>query len=139
MILYIGIFAFVLMIILGVFIVINEPKKTSISNWNTVVSAFVILMVISIFTIVPWAAISVSVNEIRRDNVSEYEELMLYKNSVEASNNEYLRWNYYEKVQEWNRRYDSAAEKETSFWFGPYQYDYFINTERIEFELRGDE
>lgn len=139
MILYIGIFAFVLMIILGIFIAVNEHRKTSISNWNTVVSVFAILMAVSMLAIVPWITIAASVDTFRRDNVAEYEELMLYKHSVEVSNNEYLRWNYYEKVQDWNRRYDSAAEKETSFWFGPYQYDYFINTERIEFELRGDE
>ena len=72
-------------------------------------------------------------------NQAEYEELMIYKYTVEHSTNEYMRWNYYDRVTEWNEGYLTAQKQAESFWFGPYQFDLYEGTGLIEFELRGDE
>lgn len=141
MFLYIGLFALAATIALGFYVGFNEKKRESIPHWNAMVALFTAVMIVAALTLVPWVTIRASVNDLVEDNVAEYEELMIYKHTVEESTNEYLRWNYYEKVEEWNRRYDANEEtkQNPSFWFGCYQYDYFIGTERIDFQLHGDE
>lgn len=141
MLLYIGLFALAATIALGFWVGFYEKKRESIPHWNTMVSLFVAVMVIAGVILISWVAAAASVDDLVADNVAEYEELMIYKHTVEESSNEYLRWNYYEKVEEWNRRYDANEEtkQNPSFWFSCYQYDYFVGTERIDFELRGDE
>lgn len=140
MILYIGVLALIITIITIIWLACNEHKMSYIPYWNSVVVVFIVSFLVAVFTLVPAITIEGCAPEIIQDNVNEYTELILYKSIVEESDNEYLRWNYYEKVVDWNRRYDANAEKAfSSFWFGPYQRDYFIGTQRIEFELRGDE
>lgn len=72
-------------------------------------------------------------------NQERYNELMIYKQTVEQSTNEYVRWNYYDKVLDWNEHYEENANPAESFWFGPYQHDVFEGTALIDFQLRGDE
>jgi hypothetical protein len=72
-------------------------------------------------------------------NQERYNELMIYKQTVEQSTNEYVRWNYYDKVLDWNEYYEENANPAESFWFGPYQHDVFEGTALIDFQLHGDE
>ena len=72
-------------------------------------------------------------------NQERYNELMIYKQTVEQSTNEYVRWNYYDKVLDWNEHYEENANPAESFWFGPYQHDVFEGTALIDFQLHGDE
>ena len=72
-------------------------------------------------------------------NQERYNELMIYKQTVEQSTNEYVRWNYYDKVLDWNEHYEENANITESFWFGPYQNDVFEGTALIDFQLHGDE
>lgn len=72
-------------------------------------------------------------------NQERYDELMIYKQTVEQSTNEYVRWNYYDKVLDWNEHYEENANPAESFWFGPYQHDVFEGTALIDFQLHGDE
>jgi hypothetical protein len=72
-------------------------------------------------------------------NQERYDELMIYKQTVEQSTNEYVRWNYYGKVLDWNEHYEENANITESFWFGPYQHDVFEGTALIDFQLHGDE
>jgi hypothetical protein len=71
-------------------------------------------------------------------NQERYNELMIYKQTVEQSTNEYVRWNYYDKVLDWNEYYEENANPAESFWFGPYQHDVFEGTALIDFQLHGD-
>lgn len=141
MVLYIGLFALVATIVLAFYIGFNEKKKESLPHWNTVVALFTAVMVVAGLTLIPWITFAASAPGIVEDNVAEYEELMIYKYTVEQSTNEYLRWNYYEKIEDWNRRYESNREKieNPSFWFSCYEHDLFAGTSYIEFELHGDE
>lgn len=141
MVLYIGLFALTATIALGFWVGFYEKKRESIPYWNTMVSLFITVMVIAGLTLIPWVTIAASVDDIVEDNVAEYEELMIYKHTVEESSNEYLRWNYYEKVEQWNERYEANEElkQNPSFWFSCYQYDYFVGTSYIDFQLHGDE
>ena len=72
-------------------------------------------------------------------NQERYNELMIYKQTVEQSTNEYVRWNYYDKVLDWNEHYEENANPAESFWFGPYQHDVLEGTALIDFLLHGDE
>ena len=71
-------------------------------------------------------------------NQERYNELMIYKQTVEQSTNEYVRWDYYNKVLDWNEYYEENANPAESFWFGPYQHDVFEGTALIDFQLHGD-
>ena len=52
-------------------------------------------------------------------NVDEYEMLSLYKEAVECSDNEYLRFDYYERVNKWNKFYKDYEEFTGNFWLAP--------------------
>ena len=72
----------------------------------------------------------------------EYEELMLYKDLVEKSDSERVRYDFYQKVENWNTRYHNAArlaeDEQFQDWFGMYWCNYYYGTGPIEFELKGE-
>lgn len=72
----------------------------------------------------------------------EYEELMLYKDLVEESNSELVKYDFYKKVEDWNTRYYNAArlveDEQFQNWFGIYWCNYYYGTGPIEFELKGE-
>ena len=72
----------------------------------------------------------------------EYEELMLYKELVNESDNERIRYDYYQKIENWNTRYEKAGElaqgEQFQNWFGGYWCNKFYGTGPIEFELKGE-
>lgn len=69
-----------------------------------------------------------------------YDNLMLYYETVEASTNEYMRFDYHEKVIEYNSAYDFNLAESENVWFGwlyPSGWDNGLNY--IDFQLHGDE
>lgn len=70
-------------------------------------------------------------------NLKQYNELVLYYDVVSQSNDELLRWNYYEKCQKWNAAYTNyllgRESKWRAAWFGAHDYD---NCDFINLELR---
>lgn len=71
---------------------------------------------------------------------STYNNLMLYYETVETSTNEYMRFDYYEKVAEYNSIYDFNLAESEDAWFGwlyPSGWDNGLNY--IDFQLHGDE
>lgn len=68
---------------------------------------------------------------------TEYEELVLVLDSVEQSDNEYLRHIFFERVEEYNKQYDLYVQDLNSPWFNWLVYDNVDNIEHIEFEWRG--
>ena len=72
--------------------------------------------------------------------VAQYEDLTLYFNTVNYSSNEYVRYDYYNKVQTYNAAYQNLIEATEDPVFGClYPKDWFINIGPIDFQLRGDE
>lgn len=68
---------------------------------------------------------------------AEYEEIVLLLDSVDQSDNEYLRHIFFERVQEYNRQYDLYVQDLNSPWFNWLVYDNVDDIERIEFNWRG--
>lgn len=66
-----------------------------------------------------------------------YDTLILYRDVVEASNDELLRYDFYERVQEWNERYESHLKTRENNWIGMIDpVRGFENCDFVKFELR---
>lgn len=71
--------------------------------------------------------------------VERYDDLMLYYNTVVYSDNEYVRYDYFNKVKAYNEDYDAiirASESKWTGWFYPAEEIAKLNT--IDFTLHGD-
>lgn len=70
-------------------------------------------------------------------NLAEYEQLKLYYDVVNNSNDELLRWDYYQKCEKWNDKYESYLLARNSIWraytVGAHDFD---NCDFIQLELR---
>lgn len=72
--------------------------------------------------------------------MAQYEDLTLYYNTVNRSSNEYVRYDYYNKVQAYNATYHGLIEASEDPVFGClYPKDRFANIGSIDFQLHGDE
>lgn len=72
--------------------------------------------------------------------VTQYEDLMLYYNTVNYSSNEYVRYDYYNKVQAYNAFYQNLIEATEDPVFGClYPKNWHANIGPINFQLHGDE
>lgn len=67
---------------------------------------------------------------------NEYLLLETLKPSIEASEDEAIRFDYYQKVEKYNAKYDKWKSDRESFWFSWITGNQYNNCERIEFELR---
>jgi 4-amino-4-deoxy-L-arabinose transferase-like glycosyltransferase len=133
MILLIGFIALIIFII-AVVLYYKVPERKDIAQPTAGIAGVVAVLIIGFWILtVCLAPVALAANQER------YDELMIYKQTVEQSTNEYVRWNYYGKVLDWNEHYEDKANFTESFWFGPYQHDVFEGTALIDFQLHGDE
>lgn len=71
------------------------------------------------------------------DRLETYDTLILYRDVVEASNDELLRYNFYERVQKWNERYENHLKTRENNWIGMVDPARgFENCDFVKFELR---
>lgn len=71
--------------------------------------------------------------------VSKYEDLMLYYTTVNNSTNEYVRYNYYDKVQDYNEYYTRLVGYKDDFWIGNLVDESWLDgCGLIDFQLHGD-
>lgn len=69
-----------------------------------------------------------------------YDNLMLYHETVETSTNEYVRFDYHKKVEEYNAAYDfNLAESEGAVFGWLYLPGWDSGLDYIDFQLHGDE
>ena len=68
---------------------------------------------------------------------TEYEEIVLLLDSVNQSDNEYLRHIFFERVEEYNKQYDLYVQDLNSPWFNWLVYGNIDDIKHIEFEWRG--
>ena len=133
MILLIGFIALVVFIIAVVFYY-RAPERKDIAQPTAGIAGAIAVLIIGFWILTIFLSpVALAANQER------YNELMIYKQTVEQSTNEYVRWNYYDKVLDWNEHYEENANPAESFWFGPYQHDVFEGTALIDFQLHGDE
>ena len=69
-----------------------------------------------------------------------YDDLMLYYNIVNNSTNEYIRYDYFEKVKAYNNYY-ANLEADSNSWLSAAYFpkDWNANFGHINFQLHGDE
>jgi 4-amino-4-deoxy-L-arabinose transferase-like glycosyltransferase len=133
MILFIGFIALIVFIV-ALVLYYKVPKHKDIAQPIAGISSAVAVLIIGFWILTIFLSpVALAANQER------YNELMIYKQTVEQSTNEYVRWNYYDKVLDWNEHYEENANPAESFWFGPYQHDVFEGTALIDFQLHGDE
>lgn len=71
---------------------------------------------------------------------AEYDNIMLYYNTVSNSPNEYVRYDFYNRVNEFNANYEDIVERSKSIWVGAFfDKDWSNEIAPIVFELHGDE
>lgn len=53
------------------------------------------------------------------DNLrQEYENILIYYNTIDTCDNEYVRFDFYERVERYNNQYEALAEDSESAWVG---------------------
>lgn len=133
MILLIGFMALIVFVVALAFYY-RVPERKDIAQPTAGIAGAIAVLIIGFWILtICLAPVALTANQER------YNELMIYKQTVEQSTNEYVRWNYYDKVLDWNEHYEENANPAESFWFGPYQHDVFEGTALIDFQLHGDE
>lgn len=133
MILLIGFIALIVFIVAVIFYY-KVPERKDIAQPTAGIAGAIAVLLVGFWILTIFLSpVALAANQER------YDELMIYKQTVEQSTNEYVRWNYYDKVLDWNEHYEENANPAESFWFGPYQHDVFEGTALIDFQLRGDE
>ena len=121
----------------GVALVFSQRNRQTATKWMYVMIALGVLAVLSWITIVSEDAHRERLAEEMR---IEYRELKLYSNTVEFSENEYLRFRYYNEVNEYNAKYDEMVRLQTHWFTGNIGPDDMLEGYgRIDFTLRGDD
>lgn len=59
------------------------------------------------------------VNDLRQ----EYDNILIYYDTVDTCNNEYVRFDFYERVERYNSQYEALAEDSDSAWIGVFYPD----------------
>lgn len=106
-------------------------------KWMETIVMTLLVPAIVIFAF--WGASLGCASDNRLDNQEEYNQLKLYQYTVEHSTNEYLRYDYYNRVQEWNERYEAIKENEQNPWISWFYFDTMEGCAPIDFVLHGDE
>lgn len=102
--------------------------------------AVIISAVFLLFTFFVIATVNSSVNARISAMHDTYDNLMLYHETVETSTNEYVRFDYHEKVEEYNAAYDfNLAESEGAVFGWLYLDGWDSGLDYIDFQLHGDE
>lgn len=99
------------------------------------VGAFVVAIMAIILTISVGAGARIDLQSV----AERYDDLMLYYNTVVYSDNEYVRYDYFNKVKAYNEDYEAiirASESKWTGWFYPAEDIAKLNT--IDFTLHGD-
>lgn len=102
-------------------------------NWvgSVVFPVFIIGAALAVIIVMIWAT-NIDAPE---NNRTEYEKLLIYLPVVEATDNEYVRFDYYQKVRDWNKRFDSGMKMKDSIWISSIVGDCFKGCGRINFYL----
>lgn len=134
--LYMLIVAFVVFIVAILFAcTAKSTSKKSKGIDAVIISAFFLA---SIFF--PVAVANLGVNARISAMYDTYDNLMLYHETVETSTNEFVRFDYHEKVEEYNAAYDfNLAESEGAVFGWLYPTDWDSGLDYIDFPLHGDE
>lgn len=130
--LYMLIVIFVIFVISVIFTLGTQNSKG--------LEAVIISAVFLLFTFFVIATVNSDVNARISAMHDTYDNLMLYHETVETSTNEYVRFDYHKKVEEYNAAYDfNLAESEGAVFGWLYLDGWDSGLDYIDFQLHGDE
>lgn len=130
--LYMLIAAFAIFVVLIIFTLATKSSK---GLDGVIISGFFLL-----FTFITIAIANSDVNARISAMYDTYDNLMLYHETVETSTNEFVRFDYHEKVEEYNAAYDfNLAESEGAVFGWLYLDGWDSGLDYIDFQLHGDE
>ena len=130
--LYMLIITFAIFVISIIFTLATKSSKG--------LEAVIISAVFLLFTFFVVATVNSEVEARISAMYDTYDNLMLYHETVETSTNEYVRFDYHKKVEEYNAAYDfnlAASEGAVFGWL--YLDDWDSGLDYIDFQLHGDE
>lgn len=114
-------------------IIITNRQNHKMPEWirRLSFSIFILGVSIAVAICLIWA-INIDTLE---NNQATYKEILIYLPVIEATDNEYARFDFYQKVEKWNKIFDNSAKLKNSIWFKGIIGDYFKGCERINFYL----
>lgn len=106
------------------------------NNSTTIVGVSIVIVIVTSVVLISVGCVQLKSHDVNEINLARYEELLIYRDTIDKSTDELLRYNFYNKVQEWNDEYKGYIEiRNSSFanWFaGAHDYD---NCDFIVFNL----
>lgn len=130
--LYMLIAAFAIFVVLLIFTLATKSSKG--------IDAVIISAAFLLFTFMTIAIANSEVNARISAMYDTYDNLMLYHETVETSTNEYVRFDYHEKIEEYNAAYDfNLAESEDAVFGWLYLDGWDSGLDYIDFQLHSDE
>ena len=111
-------------------LIVNERLRSD--NHDKILVASLIAAAIGLAILFAFFICSVSDDD---TNYAEYVELATYHPVVSATDNEYVRFDYYQKVKDWNSRYIDWCENRENPWISWFIYDDYKDCGTISFTL----
>lgn len=122
----------VILLVAGVVGFIVNEKRSTADNHDK--RQIVCLIAAGIGLIILFVFLLCSISD-DSDNYAEYAELATYHPVVSATDNEYVRFDYYQKIKDWNTRYINWCENRENPWISWFIYDDYKNCGTISFTL----
>ena len=120
-------------VILTVTMVFGYQKHTFFRK--VIATGLTLSVILSLFSVFYSSEVRGSI----KDLSNTYQDLNLYQSTIESSYNEYVRYNFYEKVTSYNESYMKHQKKASGKWFGSfYPKDWDANIDLIDFQLHDD-
>ena len=92
-------------------------------------------LLLSVFALVFGGIVNDTANEL----ATTYNDLILYQTTIERSTNEYVRYDYYDKVTAYNEAFEDYVIASQDKWLGGlYPTDWDEGIAIIDFQLHGD-
>lgn len=96
----------------------------------------IISLCVALTILLMWGLSFAESGRIRAENQRIYNDLVLYKEVVEETTNELVRFDYYSRVLAWNQKYREYMEEMSHPIFGVFHHNEFAETGLLYFELR---
>ena len=97
-----------------------------------IATALVISLALATVSIVGSAAYNSAAEKVQE----HYDTIMLYYDTIDNCRNEYVRFDFYTRVQDYNAEYLKTQEKAEDMWFGKlFPSNWNENCKTIDFEL----
>ena len=122
-------------------IIIMAVAAITIWLFPTKIAKFIMIgaFVVALMSILLAISMGAGARSDLQSMAERYDDLMLYYNTVVYSDNEYVRYDYFNKVKTYNENYDAIIRASESKWTGwVYPAEEIAKLNTIDFTLHGD-